>query len=112
MSKKHIRDLAKEFDISLENVIIHIDKDVEKLRPTCFFTGRADTDKIGRIDFSPKAFRSKEELVRTLFHERLHVMQFREFGVEYVQEHREHFEELTYAAEDEFIASAKERGLL
>lgn len=112
MSRKHIRDVAEEFNISLEHVIIIIDKDKEKLKHSFFFAGRADHQQIGRIDFFPKAFRSKEELVRTLYHERLHVMQFREHGSEYVQNHRAYFEKITEEAEEEFISKCKDEGLL
>ena len=35
-----------------------------------------------------------------------------EFGGDYVQNNRKHFEDLAYEAEEEFIAKAKERGLL
>ena len=112
MSKKHIRDVAKEFNISLKHVKINIDKDVEKLKKNFIYTGRADHKTIGVIEFFPKAFMSKEELVRTLFHERIHVMQFREFGSEYVQNNRRYFEKLASDAEEEFIANAKKAGLL
>ena len=78
----------------------------------CGVKRRADPEHIGRIDFYPKAFRSKEELVRTLFHERIHVLQFREFGGDYVQNNRMHFEDLAYDAEEKYIANAKERGRL
>lgn len=112
MSRKHIRDVAKEFNISLEHVIIIIDKDEEKLKESFLFSGRADYLQLGRIDFFPKAFQSKEELVRTIFHEHLHVMQFREYGSEFVQNHRAYFERITENAEEEFIFKAKEAGLL
>lgn len=112
MSKKHIREIAEEFDISLKHVIISIDMDPEKLKPGFMYAGRADDRTVGRIDFFPKAFSSKEELVRTLYHERIHVMQFREYGVEYVQKHRLHFEELADKSENDFISSIKEAGLL
>ena len=112
MSKKHIRETANEFDISLKHVTIVIDADEEKLNPAFCYTGRADPMKIGRIDFFPKAFRSKEELVRTIYHEKQHVLQYREYGAGYVQANRAHFEDLAYAAENKFIAEMKEAGKL
>lgn len=112
MSRKHVREIAEEFNVSLENVTIIIDRDKGKLSEFFPFAGRADPQHVGRIDFFPKAFRSREELIRTLFHEREHVMQFRQFGVEYVQNNRSYFEDITYKAEDEFIAKVKELGLL
>ncbi len=110
MSKKHIRSLAKEFDISMKGVKIEIDKDPEKLKKSFMATGRADTITIGRIDFFPKAFTSREELVRTLYHEITHVQQFKEFGTEYVQLNMGHFEDLAYAAEEEFIERMRKEG--
>ena len=112
MSKKHIRAVAKEFDISMKGIIMNIDSDSEKMSDEFFFTGRADPQSIGRIDFFPKAFSSKEELVRTLYHEKIHVQQFREYGAEYVQNNRAFFEDLAYQAENEFILRMKGLGLL
>lgn len=112
MSRKHIKEIAEEFQIPIDHVIIVIDKDEEKLKSSFYFAGRADPDKVGRIDFFPKAFQSKEELVRTLYHEHLHVMQFHEYGSEYVQNHRAYFEKITEDAEEAFIAKCKEEGLL
>lgn len=112
MSKKHIREIAKEFGISLKGVRIVIDADEEKLKPTFFYAGRADPQEIGRIDFFPQAFLKKEELTRTLFHEKIHVEQFKEFGAEYVQNHRAYFEKLARLAEEEFIERMKREGRL
>ena len=67
---------------------------------------------IGNIIFTPNAFRSKEELLRTLYHEKTHVEQFREFGTEYVKNNSQRFEELAYKAEDDFINGLKEKGLI
>ena len=110
MSKKHIRRLAKEYGVSLDGVSLNIDTNQELLR--IGLTGVVDPEHIGGITFLPNAFRSKEELLRTLFHEKVHVKQFREFGVEYVQNNRAHFEELAYAEENEFIQKLKKAGKL
>lgn len=110
MSKKHIRQLAKEYGVDLKGLTINIDTNEELLR--VFFTGRADPENIGGITFFPNAFRSKEDLLRTLFHEKIHVQQFKEYGIDYVQRHREKFEKLAYDEEDKFIQGLKEKGLL
>ena len=44
-----------------------IDKDLEKMHPMFRYTGRADPEKIGRIDFFPKAYLNLEELTRRFF---------------------------------------------
>lgn len=110
MSKKHIREVAKEYGLDLHGITLHIDANEDLLRIQ--FTGRADPENIGGITFFPNAFVSREELVRTLFHEMQHVSQFREFGVEYVQENRAYFEHLAYKAEAVFIKTLKEKGVI
>ena len=110
MSKKHIRQLANEYDIDLKGLTLKIDTNEDLLR--VFFTGRADPENVGGITFFPNAFRSREELLRTLFHEKIHVRQFREYGVDYVQAHRAEFERLAYEEENKFIDDLKKRGLL
>ena len=110
MSKKHIRELAKEFGIELEGMKLNIDFNEELLRIP--LAGRADPEEIGGITFFPNAFRSKEELVRTLFHEKQHVEQFREYGITYVQENRMYFEALTETLEEEFVSKIKKEGKL
>jgi len=108
MSKKHIRSLAKGYGVSLDGIRLNIDTNQDLLR--IGLTGRVDPEHIGGITFFPNAFRSREELLRTLFHEKVHVKQFKEFGVEYVQNNRAHFEELAYAEENEFIEELKKAG--
>ncbi|MDD3882491.1 MAG: minor capsid protein, partial [Eubacteriales bacterium] len=110
MSKKHIREVAKEYGISLKGIRIVLDFDPEKLRDTFAKTGRADGQDIKRIDFFPKAFVSKEELTRTIVHEKMHIEQFRQYTVEYVQNNLSLFESEAYAAENAFIKKLKEEG--
>ena len=110
MSKKHIREIAKEFSIDLEGLSLSIDFNEDLLRIP--FAGRADSEKIEGVTFFPNSFRSKEELARTIFHEKQHVEQFKEFGVEFVQANREYFEKLTEVLEEEFVMKAKKEGEL
>ena len=112
MSKKHIRQLAREYNISLRGIRIVIDFDEEKLKESFNYAGRADEFTVGRIDFFPKAFTSKEDLLRTLYHERLHVLQYKKYGVTYVLEHSKDFEDITEAEENNYINDLKKRGLL
>ncbi len=110
MTKKHVREIAKETGIDLHSIKIRIDNNEELLRIP--FTGRADYEEIGSITLFPNAFRSKEELTRTVFHEIIHVNQFRKYGSKYVQDNRAFFEKITSEQEEQFIKSLKERGLL
>ena len=108
MSKKRVREVAKEYGIDLGGLKISIDDNEELLALP--FAGRADSEDVGGITFFPVAFKSKEELVRTLFHEKIHVQQYKKHGVKYVQEHRERFEQQAYEQEERFIKELKEKG--
>ncbi|MDO4301243.1 MAG: minor capsid protein [Clostridia bacterium] len=110
MSKKHIRDIANEFNVDISGLKLNIDASEELLKYV--ITGEAVPEEIGKITFFPNAFRSKEELLRTLVHEKEHVQQFKEFGAEFVQNNMAHFEKLAYEKENLFIEKAKKDGLL
>ena len=112
MSKKHIREVAKEYGLDLKGMTLVIRQEEQFLKPSWLFTGSADYLHVGKIDFFPKAFSSKEELVRTIFHERLHVLQYREYGAEYVMNNRAQFEKVAYDEENAFIDELKRMGRL
>ena len=50
--------------------------------------------------------------MRTLFHEKQHVEQFKEFGAEYVQNNRDYFEKITETLEEDFVLRMKKEGKL
>ena len=110
MTKKHVREVARHYGIDIKGVSISIDKNEELLNIP--IAGRADHENIGGITFFPNAFRSEEELLRTLFHEKQHVMQYKEHGAEYVQNNRVYFEKVTLDIENEFISKLKSEGRL
>lgn len=105
MSKKHIRRLAKEYGIDLSGITLEIDSKPELL--SLRFAGSANSEKIGCITFLPNAFINKEQLLRTIIHEREHVLQFKAFGADYVNQNILYFENLAYEAEDKFIEQLK-----
>lgn len=98
--------------ISINGLSFVIDKAPEKMHPMFRYTGRADPEKIGRIDFFPKAFLNLEELTRTLFHKKIHVEQFKRHGPEYVQNNRKRFEKEAEKLENEFIEKLRKEGKL
>ncbi len=108
ISKKRIREVAKKYKIDIKGLSLSIDNKEEMLDIP--YAGLANPDKIGEIIFFPTAFTSEEELLRTLYHEKIHIEQFKEFGGEYVQENRNHFEQIAYKKEDEFIDNLKRKG--
>ena len=110
MSKKHIRTVAKEVEIDLKGITINIDMNEELLRIK--YAGRADPENVGNVTFFPNAFRSREELVRTIIHEKQHVLQYKKYGVTTVQKNRMKFEIEAEELEQQFIDKLKKKGLI
>jgi len=77
MQLRHVEKVAKEAGIGLDGIKIRIDRNTELLGKG--YTGWADP-KGKRIDLYPDAFVSKEELIKTLAHERMHIYQAKTFG--------------------------------
>lgn len=75
-------------------------------------SGMSDMENGGTITFEPLAFRSREELARTIFHEKLHIDQYRKFGYNYVTDNVDYFERITREAEEQFAAQMKKEGRL
>lgn len=109
-SKKNVRAVAKEFGIDLKGLSITVDKNEELL--ALDIAGSANSGKVGEITFLPNAFRDKETLIRTLFHEKHHVEQYKKYGVEFVTANATRFEHEAYEAEEKFIEELKQRGVL
>jgi len=61
----------------------------------------------GNTDLYPRAFESEEELARTLYHEKDHIDQIREHGVNFVLDEAEYFNDLTFKAEDDWWETKK-----
>lgn len=110
MTKKHVREVAKEMGIDLEGVTLEIDNNEDNLGLS--IAGVADMRNGGTITFEPRAFSSKEELARTIFHERMHIDQYKEFGYNYVVSNYAYFERITREAEDEFADRMRKEGRL
>lgn len=110
MSKKHIRDIAKKFDFDVSGLTLNIDMNEELLLYP--IAGEAVPEHIGKITFFPNAFKSEEEIIRTLFHESIHVRQYRKYGAKYVQDNMGEFEKEAYALEEEYITKLKKEGKL
>jgi hypothetical protein len=63
---------------SLDGIKIKIRRDPEMLDPNFPFLGNTPDAKT--IELYPKAFTNKDELIKTLGHERIHVYQRKVFG--------------------------------
>ncbi len=110
MQKRHVLKVSKDVGIDVSGLTFKIQRSSHLLAlPHC---GIANGKQIGRIDLLPSAFKSREELIRTIYHEKIHVEQYRKYGVKYVQENRGRFEKEAYEAEEAFIRKLKKEGKL
>lgn len=83
MQKRSILKVAEKYGVSTKGLTLKIQRN-EKLLALPFF-GSTDYTQIGRIDFFPNAFMDEEQLIRTLLHEKCHVLQLRRHGMAYAQ---------------------------
>lgn len=98
MQKRFVQKIASKYGIEVSDLHIKIQRDAEMIKLS--ICGSTDYKSIGRIDLFPNAFRDEETLVRTLIHERCHVLQLRKRGERYVQENLEEMEKEAYKFEE------------
>lgn len=98
MQKKTVTDICKKYGVDTSGLLFKIQRD-EGLVGKPYF-GLTDYDNIGRIDLLPEAFSNEEQLVRTILHERLHVLQLRKYGKEYCIANLDRMERQAYWFED------------
>ena len=90
MQKRAVLKLCAKYGVSTEGLTIKIQRDENLLGlPFC---GSADYDNIGRIDLFPKAFTDEEQLIKTVLHEKCHVLQLQRHGKKYVQDNLDKME--------------------
>ncbi|MCL2016828.1 MAG: hypothetical protein FWG68_11350 [Defluviitaleaceae bacterium] len=99
MQLRYVKRIARKYGIDLTGIRIRIDRDPHNLNWDV--TGEANPSRIGDIILLPNAFISEEIVARTLFHEKIHIEQFRQYGSEYVQNNHVRFEKEAYTAETE-----------
>lgn len=98
MQKREVKRIAKKYGVNLTGLTIKIQRNEKLLSlPT---TGMTDYKNIGRIDLLPNAFLNEEQLVRTLIHEKCHVMQLKKHGARYAQDNLQKMEAQAYRFED------------
>jgi len=108
MQMKTIKKIARKYKIALKDedgkpIKIKIVRDKGAISAP--FTGRADIKN--RIDLLPRAFTSEEDMARTLYHEKLHLRQYKEHGQAYVQNNRQWFEDAADKAEVDWWETVK-----
>ena len=98
MQKRAVKKIAEKYGVDLSRITIKIQRNEKLLAlPT---TGMTDYKNIGRIDLLPNAFIDEEQLVRTLIHERCHVLQLQKHGAKYAQDNLDRMETQAYRFED------------
>lgn len=98
MQKRAVERLAKKYGVKIDDLSIRIQREEAMLEMP--FLGSTDYDNIGRIDLFPNAFIDEETILRTIIHERCHVLQLRKYGKKYTQEHINEMEDVAYKFED------------
>lgn len=98
MQKRAVERLAKKYGVKIDDLSIRIQREEAMLGMP--YLGSTDYDNIGRIDLFPNAFKDEETMLRTIVHERCHVLQLRKYGKKYTQEHINDMEDMAYKFED------------
>ena len=104
---KTVKKLAAKYGVDANGLKFKIRRDKELKRIPIL--GRADKKRIGQIELYPNAFTSEEQLVKTLLHERHHVLQLRKYGKEYCDNNYSLMEKQAYRAEELFYSIVKKR---
>jgi len=98
MRRSVVNSLARESGIGLKGIKIKLLKGAEF--DNAPFAGVAYGKTIA---LTKHAFKNSEELIRTLSHERTHIMQFKIFGENFVRSNPVLFEQAAYGIENTFI---------
>lgn len=98
MQKRAVERLARKYRIKIDDLSIRIQREESMLDIP--YLGSTDYNNIGRIDLFPNAFADEDTILRTIIHERCHVLQLRKYGKKYTQEHISEMEDMAYKFED------------
>lgn len=98
MQKRAVKEIAGQAGVGLDGVKIKINRDSDLLGRGLY--GHTAPD--GTITLYPDAFTSSEDLVRTIGHERMHVMQVQLYGSASSLDEEAAWEKAAYAAEEQF----------
>ncbi|WPV63875.1 RHS repeat-associated core domain-containing protein [Chitinophaga sp. LS1] len=99
MRLKDVKSVAERAGVGLKGIKIKIDRDFEKMASNFPYVASAQ-DKT--ITLFPKAFSDYETLVKTLGHERTHIMQYSIWGTSVDMKTIQGFENAAYGIENTF----------
>lgn len=99
MQLKHVKKVCKEAGIDYSGIKIRIEHNSDLIGRQLY----GYTDPGGKsVTLYPDAFTNREELIRTLGHERTHIMQFELYGPANDYDTSKVFDKAAYGAEDDF----------
>lgn len=98
LQKRSVDKISKKYGLEIRDLTIKIQRNEELIK--LHYLGSTDYDNIGRVDLFPRAFKDEKELVRTIIHERCHVLQLRKYGKKYTQDHLAEMEKQAYKFEE------------
>ena len=107
MQKRAVKRICNEYGLDISELTIKIARDENLIKLA--FAGSADYDNIGRIDLFPNAFIDKEQLVRTIIHEKAHVKQLKKYGKQFAETHIDIMEKTAERFEDLFYNLLSQR---
>lgn len=107
IQKREILNICRKYSIDTSGITFKIQRS-EKLLALPFY-GSTDYNNIGRIDLFPSAFSSEEELVKTILHEKCHVLQLKKHGKAYAQQNLDLMEKQAYRFERLFYSLVTKR---
>lgn len=107
MQEREILNICRKYSIDTSGITFKIQRS-EKLLALPFY-GSTDYNNIGRIDLFPSAFSSEEELVKTILHEKCHVLQLKKHGKAYAQQNLDLMEKQAYRFERLFYSLVTKR---
>lgn len=107
MQKKAVLQICTKYGIDTTGLTFKIQRS-EKMLALPFY-GSTDYNNIGRIDLFPNAFIDEEQLLRTVIHEKCHVLQLKKYGKTYTQANLNEMEKKAYRFEELYYYIIKRR---
>ena len=109
MQKRAVIQICRKYGIDISGLRIKIQRSEEWLKSKYKYAGMTDYYDIGRIDLTPHAFSTVEEVLRTVIHEGCHVKQLKKYGREDAQKNIYQMEQVAERYENFFLKIAKRR---
>jgi hypothetical protein len=98
MQKRQVLQIARKYGLDMSGVTVKIQRSEALIALP--YLADADSHEVGRVDLFPNAFQDEETMIKTLIHEKVHIAQYKRYGVKFVQENMEHMEKQAYRLEN------------